>query len=81
MSKSIFVPGVLALALLSSPIARAVSDADLADIRDQIRQMKESYEARIQALNDTLSQRAVELEATNRDALGGAHREEIRRCQ
>ena len=54
MSKSIFVPGALALALLASPAAYAVTDADLADIRDQIRQMKESYEARIQALEQKL---------------------------
>ena len=54
MSKSIFVHGALALALLTSPAAHAVTDADLADIRDQIRQMKESYEARIQALEQKL---------------------------
>lgn len=54
MSKFIFVPGALALALLTSPAAHAVTDAELADIRDQIRQMKQSYEARIQALEQKL---------------------------
>ena len=39
--------------------AKAAGDADLAEIRDQIRQLKESYEARIQALE----QRVKEAEA------------------
>ncbi len=47
-------PGALALALLAVPIAQAATDADLAEIRDQIRQLKESYEARIQALEQRL---------------------------
>ena len=34
--------------------AAAATDADLTEIRDQIRQMKESYEARIRALEDRL---------------------------
>jgi len=42
--------GALALVLCTSPIAQAATDADLAEIREQIRQLKESYEARIQAL-------------------------------
>ena len=54
MSKSIFVPGAFALALITSPVAHAVTDAEIADIRDQIRQIKESYEARIQALEQRL---------------------------
>src|SRR5205814_3696360 len=35
-------------------IAFAATDADLAEIREQIKQMKESYEARIRALEDRL---------------------------
>src|SRR4029079_7928351 len=47
------VPGALALALFASPLY-AATDADLAEIRDQIRQLKETYEARIQALEQRL---------------------------
>ena len=54
MSKSILMHGALALALVTSPAAQAATDADLADIREQIRQMKDSYEARIQALEQKL---------------------------
>jgi hypothetical protein len=58
VSKFMWVPSASALALLflmslPSP-ARAASDADLAEIREQIRQLKESYEARIQALEQKL---------------------------
>jgi hypothetical protein len=51
-----FVLAFVALALtpLASPPAQAATDADLAEIREQIRQMKESYEARIQALEQRL---------------------------
>jgi len=44
----------LALALVLPATSFAASDAELADIRDQIRQLKESYEARIQALEERL---------------------------
>jgi hypothetical protein len=44
----------LALALLAPAAAHAATDADLAEIREQIRQLKESYEARIQALEQRL---------------------------
>src|SRR5450631_549267 len=54
VSKFILASSALALALLAPPIARAATDADLADIREQIRQLKESYEARIQALEQRL---------------------------
>src|SRR5947207_1871686 len=41
--------------MLAMPsIALAATDADLAEIREQIKQMKESYEARIRALEDRL---------------------------
>ena len=60
MSKFMWVSGASALALLlpmlwSNP-AQAASDADLAEIREQIRQLKEGYEARIQALEQKLKQ-------------------------
>ncbi len=51
---SSFVRAVLALALSFPTIASAASDADLAEIREQIRQLKEGYEARIQALEQKL---------------------------
>ena len=58
MSKFTCMSGALALALLlpmpmSGP-AQAATDADLAEIREQIRQLKEGYEARIQALEQKL---------------------------
>ncbi|MFI4953530.1 MAG: hypothetical protein ACHP7M_10365 [Burkholderiales bacterium] len=56
MSKHPLAPGALALALLVAPPAWAVSDADLAQIRDQVRQLKEDYETRIQALEARLKQ-------------------------
>jgi hypothetical protein len=54
--KFIQVPRVLALALLLVPNAWAASDADLAEIRAQIRELKSSYEARIQALEQRLKE-------------------------
>jgi hypothetical protein len=54
VSKFVLASGALALALLAPPVARAATDADLAEIREQIRQLKESYEARIQALEQRL---------------------------
>ena len=54
MSRTLAVSGAFALALLVIPVAHAATDADLAEIRDQIRQLKESYEARIQALEQRL---------------------------
>jgi hypothetical protein len=54
VSKFIGLPGALALAL-SFPIgALAATDADLDEIRAQIRELKGSYEARIQALEQRL---------------------------
>jgi hypothetical protein len=54
VSSPLLVRGVLALALLIAADARAATDADLAEIRAQIRQLKENYEARIQALEQRL---------------------------
>ena len=54
MSRNMLAPGAFALALAVTPAAHAASDAELADIREQIRQLKDSYEARIQALEQRL---------------------------
>jgi len=54
MWKSIGAAGAFALALSLPPNAQAATDAELAEIREQIRQLKESYEARIQALEQRL---------------------------
>ena len=51
-----FLPGAAALALLFAPTAFGASDADLADIRNEIRSLKASYEARIQALEQRLKE-------------------------
>jgi hypothetical protein len=48
------VRSAFALALLIAADVHAATDADLAEIRDQIRQLKVSYEARIQALEQRL---------------------------
>jgi hypothetical protein len=44
----------LALALSLSPPLYAASDAEVAEIREQLRQLRESYEARLQALEQRL---------------------------
>ena len=54
MSSPILVRGALALALCLAGDAHAATDADLAAIRDEIRQLKETYEARIRALEERL---------------------------
>ncbi len=43
-------------ALACSPLARAATDDDLKEIREQVRQMKEQYEKRIDALEKRLQQ-------------------------
>jgi len=48
------VPGVLALGLLSVFPAFGASDAQLAEIRNEIRDLKATYESRIQALEERL---------------------------
>ncbi len=53
MHNRMLLAGALALAL-SAPHARAASDADLDEIRAQIRDLKDGYEARIKALEDRL---------------------------
>ena len=54
MHRFVLAPCALALALIAAPDARAAGDADLAEIREQIKQLKESYEARIRALEQRL---------------------------
>lgn len=54
MSSAFVVRRALALALCCTGSVHAATDADLAAIRDEIRQLKESYEARIRALEDRL---------------------------
>ena len=56
MSRFILASGALALALCTPPAARAATDAELAEIREEIRQLKASYEARIQALEQRLKE-------------------------
>lgn len=53
MSRFAFKPGAIALATLI-PFAAAAADSDLDEIRNQIRDLKQSYEARIQALEQRL---------------------------
>ena len=48
------VRSAFALALLVTADARAATDTELAEIREQIRQLKESYEARIKALEERI---------------------------
>ena len=64
MSRSIGLAAAFALAGLLPCEALAATEADLADIRAQIRELKESYEARIQALE----QRVKEAEAKSASA-------------
>jgi hypothetical protein len=54
VSSPLLVRSAFALALFMAADVRAATDADLAEIRDQIRQLKENYEARIQALEQRL---------------------------
>ncbi|MGZ5049379.1 MAG: TonB-dependent receptor [Usitatibacter sp.] len=56
MSRSFMPAGACALALLLAPSARAASDADLDEIRSQIRELKANYENRIQALEQRLKE-------------------------
>ncbi len=54
MSRFLAASGAFALALLNTPAALAATDADLAEIHAQIEQLKQSYEARIEALDRRL---------------------------
>ena len=54
MSRSLWATALLASTLAMPSIASAATDAEINEIREQIKQMKESYEARIRALEDRL---------------------------
>jgi hypothetical protein len=69
MSKRKFVAMAVAMALASPALAQAATDAELAQIREQIRQLKESYEARVQ----TLEKRLQEMEAAGARADANAN--------
>jgi hypothetical protein len=56
VSRLVLASSAIALALCAPPAAQAATDADLAEIREQIRQLKESYEARIEALEQRLKE-------------------------
>ena len=68
VSRKFLASGALALALFAAPPASAASDADLAQIRDEIRQLKENYEARIQALEARLKDAEAASRAKPADA-------------
>jgi len=54
VSRHVWASALLASSLFAPSIAVAATDAELAEIREQIRQMKESYETRIRALEERL---------------------------
>ena len=70
MSRHLLVPGALALALSAIPHARAAGDTDLAEIREQIRSLRQTYEARIEALEQRL--KAAEANAARPAAVAAA---------
>src|SRR4051812_2278460 len=61
MSQSMWVPGALALACFASTV-HAASDAELTEIRAQIKDLKETYEARIQALERRVKEAGAKAE-------------------
>jgi hypothetical protein len=50
MSRQVLVSSAFVLALCNALPAHAASDADIAEIREEIKSLKQSYEARIEAL-------------------------------
>lgn len=70
--RSRFVAPLLVATMALSPVARAASDAELAEVRAQIRQLREGYEAQIKALE----QRLQSLEAVARTPPPAAARSE-----
>jgi hypothetical protein len=64
VSRYLRAPRAFALALLLAPNAWAASDADLDEIRAQIRELKSSYEARIQALEQRLKEAEAKASAS-----------------
>ena len=54
MSSHRWAPALLASTLFLPSLANAASDAELTEIREQIKQLKDNYEARIRALEERL---------------------------
>jgi hypothetical protein len=72
VSSPLLVRGALALALLMAADVHAATDADLAEIRAEIRQLKESYEARIEALEQRVKDAEAKAAAATPIANGSA---------
>ena len=70
MSRALCAIALLASLFVIPSIASAATDAEFAEIRDQIKQMKESYETRIRALEDRL--KAAEAAAATAAAVAAA---------
>jgi hypothetical protein len=66
VSRQLWASALLASSLVVPSMANAATDAELADIRAQIKEMKETYEARIRALEERL--KAAETAATSAPA-------------
>jgi hypothetical protein len=56
MMKPTLMAAAVAAALLAPSVANAVSDAEMKELREQVRQLKEQYEKRIDALEQRLQQ-------------------------
>ena len=54
MFRYLWASALSACTLVAPSIAVAATDAELTEIRDELKQMKESYEARIRALEERL---------------------------
>ena len=80
MTRHVVVSGAFALALAAASAAHAATDADLTQIRDEIRQLKESYEARIQALEQRLKDAEARTAGTPRDCIRAAGHRGERTC-
>lgn len=68
MMKPTLVAAAVAAALLLPAAASAVSDAEMSELREQVRQLREQYEKRIEALEQRLQQ----AEGTAHNAQGAA---------
>ena len=56
MLKPTLMAAAVAAALLAPAVASAVSDAEMKELREQVRQLKEQYEKRIESLEQRLQQ-------------------------
>ncbi len=72
MSRFVMLSGACALAMLLALPAHAASDADLDEIRNQIRELKSSYEARILALEQRLKDAETKAAAASAPAVAPA---------